>query len=75
MHWRRCRCSSCPAARVAASAQERGYLSIDEQGSRHAFSFRGEADRGERVARTIFREGLAARGKRPRCIRRAMHPV
>ena len=27
-----------------AAAQERGYLAIDEQGGRHAFSFRGEAD-------------------------------
>ena len=27
-----------------AAAQERGYLAIDDQGGRHAFSFRGEAD-------------------------------
>ena len=27
-----------------AAAQERGYLAIDEQGGRHAFSFRGQAD-------------------------------
>ena len=59
-------CGGWLPARVAASAQERGYLSIDEQGSRHAFSFRGEADRGERVARTIFREGLGLpRAARP----------
>ena len=29
---------------LPVAAQDRGYLAIDEQGGRHAFSFRGEAD-------------------------------